>query len=61
MPARRVRTRTFLLCVVLGALVAAPAARADDAQFARNIIPSGQYGALPIPPAPTIRRRCTTA
>jgi acyl-homoserine lactone acylase PvdQ len=35
---------------MLGALVAAPAARADDAQFAHNIIPSGQYGALPTPP-----------
>ena len=49
--------------LVVAGFVGAPATAAaiDYAQTALNIIPSGQYGAVPPPAAPTHRRRCTTA
>jgi hypothetical protein len=37
-------------------MTAPAAAQQDYASVARNIIPSGQYGSVPPPPAPTSRR-----
>jgi acyl-homoserine lactone acylase PvdQ len=39
-----------VVVVVVGALAASSASAADDAARAYNIVPSGQYGSIPIPP-----------
>ena len=57
------RIRGIAAIAVAAALAAVPATAgaADFAGTARNIIPSGQYGAVPRRPGPIRRRRCTTA
>src|SRR5215208_3707275 len=45
----RLGLRTFAAAVALVVLPAASASAADYAATARNIIPSGQYGAVPPP------------
>ena len=49
-------SRVAALTAAAFTLPAAPAAAQDYAATARNIIPSGQYGAVPPPPAATRRR-----
>ena len=48
---------------VLGSVLAlaASASAKDYAGTALNIIPSGQYGGVPVPPGADSRPRCTTA
>ena len=59
----RVGTRIAAVAVALLAIPAAGASAqgTDYAATALNIMPSGQYGSVPPPRAPTPRRRCTTA
>ncbi len=55
------RLAGLVVAVAMGVGVGASGAQAKDyAEIARNIVPSGQYGGLPIPAAPTSRRTCTT-
>ena len=56
------RTVLAVAGAVIGlALPAQAMAAKDHAATALNIIPSGQYGSLPVPPpVPTPRPRCTT-
>jgi len=57
-PLRRAVLAVAALCLTLPA--AAPAATRDFAATALNIVPSGQFGAVPRRPARTARRACTT-
>ena len=59
--ARRVARGSLTTATISLALLAPGALAADYSGTARNIIPSGQPGGLPITPRRRSRPRCTTA